>query len=120
MEWHSALTVLPAIGMIFLSFAQFIVSLNSKISDFGKDKHTNIIILLAISGQLRRLGIANSFFYAGALLFLMAGMYQPVTTGDTPFSYLMLFSGLVPALALALLFIHSLKSIQIRQKHLKL
>jgi len=120
MEWYGPLTVLPAIGLLILSTARFIVSLNSEIFSLQQENTKNKEIILSKLRQLKKLGIANSFLYASALLFLLAGMLKALTSSDMGF-YIIMFTGLLTTtIGLSFLFIHSLKSTQIRQKHLKL
>lgn len=120
MDWYGPLTVLPAIGLLVLSTSNFIVSLNNELMLLEKDKEEfQEIILLKIS-ELKRLGIANSFLYGSALLFLTAGMSKAITLSDGLFFSLMLLGVITTTIALTFLFIHSIKSVEIRQKHLKL
>ena len=120
MDWYGPLTVLPAIGLLVMSTSNFIVSLNNEI--FMLEKEANIgheVITLKLA-QLKRLGYANAFLYASALLFLIAGILKALLENDYLFYCLMLIGLVTTTLALALLFIHSLKSIAIRQKNLKI
>ncbi len=120
MEWYGPLTVLPAIGLLVLSTSNFIISLDKELSGLEKDKvKRHEIIRLKIS-QLKRLGIANSCLYGSALLFLVAGMSKAVILNNDLFFIIMLSGVVTTTAALVFLFIHSLKSVQIRQKHLKI
>jgi hypothetical protein len=120
MEWYGPLTVLPAIGLLVLSTSNFIVSLNNELIVLENDKvRLQEIIQLKIS-ELRKLGIANSFLYGSALFFMVAGMSKAIDMGDDFFFAMMLSGVITTTIALTFLFIHSIKSVQIRQKHLKL
>jgi len=120
MEWYGPVTVLPAIGLLVLSTSNFIVSLNDELTGLEKDKVKHQEIIRLKISQLKRLGIANSCLYASALLFLVAGMSKAVTLNDDLFFYIMLSGVITTTAALVFLFIHSLKSVQIRQKHLEI
>lgn len=120
MEWYGPLTVLPAIGLLVLSTANFIVSLNNELTGLEIDKVKHQEIIQSKILQLKRLGIANSCLYGSALLFLVAGMSKAFTMSDDVFFFLMLSGVVTTTAALVFLFIHSIKSVQIRQKHLKI
>ena len=120
MEWYGPLTVLPAIGMIILSTTNFIIALNQEITELESDKEKYLDIILLKITQLKRLGIANSLLYGSALLFLLAGLSKALMMQEFLFFAIMLIGVLGTTGALTFLFIHSYKSIQIRQKHLKI
>lgn len=120
MEWYGPLTVLPAIGLLIMSTSNFIVSLNSEIIELGKaEKMKEDIIRLKLK-QLKRLGVANASFYAASLLFLLAGLFNAFFSLMILFDSFMILGVLTTTLGLTFLFIHSLKSVGIRQKNLKL
>ena len=120
MEWYGPLTILPAVGLIIMSTTNFIIALNEEIILLQKDKEKlNNIIALKVK-QLRRLGIANGFLYGSALLFLVAGITKVLTQVDSLFNYTLLFGVLLTTIALVFLFIHAIKSVSIREKHLRL
>ncbi len=120
MEWYGPLTILPAIALLILSTTTFIIALNIEIVELVNDeeKYAKIIQLKMI--QLKRLGIANAFLYACALLFMVAGLSMAFTNNSNLFLYLMLGGVFTAVVALSFLFVHSLGSILIRQKHLKI
>jgi hypothetical protein len=120
MEWYGPITVLPALGLLILSTSNFIIALNNEIDKLkhDKDKYGGIINLKI--HQLIRLGMAESTLYAGSLLFLIAGLFKATVISDDIFFSLMFGGAIATMIALGLLFIHSIKSIHIRQKHLKL
>jgi uncharacterized membrane protein len=120
MEWYGPLTVLPAIGLLVLSTSNFIVALNAEITTLeDRETNTNEIIMLKL-GQLKRLGWANSFLYASALLFLIAGITKALLTFESLFNTLMLLGVFVTTIAIVFLLVHSYKSVSIRQKHLRI
>lgn len=120
MEWYGPLTVLPSIGLIILSTANFIVSLNNELTGLEVDKVKHQAIIQMKIAQLKKLGIANSCLYGSALLFLVAGMSKAITMSDDLIFFFMLSGVITTTAALIFLFMHSLKSVQIRQEHLKI
>lgn len=120
MEWYGPLTILPAVALLILSTTTFIISLNNEIMVLANDKEKYATIIELKMMQLKRLGIANAFLYACALLFLTAGLFMAFTNNGSLFLYLMLGGVITAVVALSFLFSHSLKSILIRQKHLKI
>lgn len=120
MEWYGPLTVLPALGLLIMSTSNFIVSLNSEIIDLEKAEVIKEKIIIQKLKQLKRLGFANASFYAASLLFLLAGLSNAFTFSEAMFEYFMLAGVLGTTIGLTFLFIHSLKSVQIRQQNLKL
>ena len=101
-------------------YDQFIVSLNAEIVDLEKVENKKVDIIRLKLEQLKRLGIANASFYASALLFLLAGLSKALFMLDILFDYFMLFGVLATTVGLTYLFIHSLKSVKIRQRNLEL
>ena len=120
MEWYGPLTVLPAIGLLIMSTTNFIVSLNSEIVDLEKQESPKKEIILLKLAQLKRLGFANASFYAASLLFLFAGLSKGLLDQNRLFDLFMLLGVLATTVGLTFLFIHSLKSVKIRHKNLKL
>ena len=120
MEWYGPLTVLPAIGLLVLSTSNFIVALNAEITGLEQSEQTDSVIIVLKLDQLKRLGWANSLLYASALLFLVAGITKALLSFGGLFDSLMLLGVVTTTIALVFLFIHSFKSVSIRQKHLKL
>ena len=120
MEWYGPLTILPAVALIILSTSTFIVALNNEIVTMESDVKSNPAIIMLKIKQLKRLGIANGFLYGSALDFLIAGMIKMVTNSDNLFLFIMLLGLLLITLALFFLVVHSVKSINIRHKHLKI
>ena len=119
-EWYAPLTILPAIGMIILSTINFLVSLNNEIYQLEKDKSVNGWIINQKLKQLKRLGIANALLYSSAILFMFSALSKAVYDTDMLFNCLMIMAVFLVTVALSFLFIHSIKSIKIRHKHLKL
>jgi hypothetical protein len=120
MEWYGPLAILPAIALLILSTATFVIALNDEITVLVKDKEKYAEIIHLKMIQLNRLGIANAFLYACALLFMIAGLSMAFTNNNNLFLYLMIGGLITGVVALSFLFLHSLRSILIRKKHLKI
>ena len=120
MEWYGPLTILPAIALLILSTTTFIIALNNEIIELVNDKEKYAVIIHLKMIQLKRLGIANAFLYACALLFMIAGLSRTFTNNGNLFLYMMLGGVITAVEALSFLFSHSLKSIIIRQKYLEI
>ena len=120
MEWYGPLTILPAVGLIIMSTSNFIIALNEEIILLQNDKEKLIVIIQLKLRQLKRLGIANGFLYGSALLFLVAGIMKVLTNIDKLFNYILLIGVVTITIALIFLFIHAIKSVSIREKHLRL
>jgi len=72
MVWYTPLTILPAVGLLILSTSNFLVALNVEIYELEKDKELHKWIIGEKIKQLKRLGIANSFLYSSALIFMFS------------------------------------------------
>ncbi len=119
MDWYAPLTILPAIGLIILSTANFLISLNNEIYQLeGAGKKNDWIIKEKI-GQLKRLGIANALLYTSALFFMVSSLTKALIQDEFLFKVLMIIAAAIVTLALIILFIHSIKAISIRQKTLQ-
>ena len=119
MEWYGPLTILPAVALIILSTSNIIIALNQEVSDLENDKQNKQDIISLKIKQLKRLGIANGFLYGSALVFLIAGILKMLIDSYRLFLYTMLLGVVLITLALVFLFIHSVKSVSIREKNLK-
>lgn len=120
MEWYGPLTILPAVALIILSTSGFIIELNKEISAMETEKTGDTEIISLKIKQLKRLGTANGFLYGSALIFLTAGILKMLIASETLFLFIMLLGVVAITIALTFLFIHSVISIHIRQKHLQL
>ncbi|WNJ19699.1 hypothetical protein [Pontibacter sp. G13] len=120
MEWYGPITILPAVGMIILSTTHFLVALNNEIVELEREPMQDREVIASKLSQLKRLGWANSSLYASALFFLIAGLWKAATMQEDMFFAWMLVGVCAMTLALGFLFVHSLKSISIRQKRLML
>lgn len=119
MEWYGPLTILPAIGMFILATANYLIALNDEIYTLEKEIKNKWVIHQKLQ-QLKRLGRANALLYASALLFLFSALSKVFFSDDFMFKLFMVIATLIIAVALSILFIHSLKAITIRNKTLEL
>jgi len=119
MEWYVPLTILPAIALIILSTSNFLIALNNEIYQLEKNKDDSAWIIAQKLKQLRRLGIAMALLYSGTLCFMFAALSKAIYNGEILFNCLMIVAVLFVTVALGFLFVHSIKAIEIRQKHLK-
>lgn len=120
MEWYGPLTILPAVGLLILSTSNFIIALNEEIILLQDQKEKLFVIIDLKLKQLRRLGTANGLLYGSALLFLIAGIIKVLTNVDSLFNFILLAGVVTTTVALTFLFIHAIKSVSIREKHLRL
>lgn len=120
MEWYGPLTILPAVALIIISTSNFIIALNEEIILLQREKEKLLGIIELKLQQLKRLGIANGFLYGSALLFLIAGIMKVLTNVDKLFNYTLVIGVIFITIALVFLFIHSIRSVSIREKHLRL
>ncbi len=121
MQWVVPLTVLPGIGLIVLSTSNLVISLNREIARLTKTRDVFKYIIGLKIVQLKRLIRAQVLLYVGILFFLGSGVLGAVTNPENIFPVLSMFAGvLVLIFAIILLIIYGFKSIDIREKHLKL
>lgn len=116
-EWYTPLTILPAIGLIILSTANFIVSLNNEIYELEKYNEKNSWIIKQKLMQLKRLGLANALLYLSALFFMFSALSFFFSKSELLFKSFMVLAVFLVTIALLFLFIHSLKAISIRHKN---
>lgn len=119
MEWYGPLTILPAIGLIILSTANFLVSLNNEIYLLEKE-HKNEWVIREKLKQLKRLGSANALLYASAVFLLSSALSQVLFGSKLLFKVLMVIATILITVSLTILLIHSIKAIEIRHKNLKI
>ena len=120
MEWYGPLTILPAIALIILSTANFIVSSNSEIQALQKEAERNVEIIQLKLGQLKRLSVAISFLYSSILLFLFASLSAIFSWTNILFDGFMILAVLATTCAIAVLLVHAVRAVQIRLKHLQI
>ena len=95
------------------------VALNGEIYQLESNKDVSERIIDQKIKQLRRLGIANALLYLSALFFMFAALCEAIHNNLTLFKILMIVAVFLVTVALIFLFIHSIKAIEVRQKHLK-
>ncbi|MCF8303616.1 MAG: hypothetical protein K9I94_10115 [Bacteroidales bacterium] len=120
MEWYGPLTILPAIGLIIISTANFIVALNNEIQRLQAEQERNKEIIKKKVIQLKRLSIGISLLYSSVLFFLFASLAKIFADQNMIFNGLMVLGVIATTLAIIVLLIQALKAIYIRQRHLRL
>ena len=118
-DWYAPLTFLPAIGLLIMSTSSFIVSLNDEIYRLEEPEDCDFAIIQLKLKQLKKLGLANVFLYISALLFMLAGLSMAFTMRTTLFHVILISGCLTTCMALVLLIIHAMKSVKIREQHLR-
>ncbi len=120
MEWYLPMTIIPGIGLIILSTSNIMLELNREISKLEEAKHEKIEIIKLKLSQLKVLNISIVFQYLGVLLFLLSGIASPMYI-DANIPKGLLFIGVaIISVSILLLLYYSIKSVNVRQKHLKL
>lgn len=119
MEWYFPLTVLPAIALIILSTSNFLVALNVEVDKLERKKDVAPWVIDQKIVQLKRLGIAIILLYSSALFFMFSSLTSAIHKQAFVFKFLMVTAATLFTVALIFLFIHAIKAINIRQKHLK-
>jgi hypothetical protein len=121
MEWYLPMTIIPGIGLLILSTSNIMLELNSEINELEMEAELKFKTIKSKLAQLKRLSIAIVFLYIGVLFFLVAGVLK--SFDDEAFG---LFTGLLLTgvssviISISFLLVHSIKGIQIRQKHLRI
>jgi threonine/homoserine/homoserine lactone efflux protein len=105
--------------LLILSTSNFIIASNEEIQALEMEMETNIRIIQQKVKQLTRLGAAISLLYTSALLFMVSALIKALYEHEGWFKITMLTGAMFATVALIFLFIHSVKAIQIRKKHLK-
>lgn len=120
MEWYIPITIIPAIGLLTLSTVNLLVSLNNEIRELNKEKEKYISIIQLKLGQLKELNYALIAQYLAAFLFVIGGISGQISKSDMIVVYLVLLGVVFLTISIGLLIYYALKSVAIRQKHLKL
>lgn len=119
MDWYIPLTVLPAIALIILSTSNFLLALITEVDYLEQREKINNWVIEHKIGQVRRLGIANMLLYSCSLFFMFSALSLAIFEQQYAFKFLMVTAVVLFTLALIILFIHSIKAITIRERHLK-
>ena len=120
MEWYIPITIIPAVGLLTLSTVSLIVSLNNEIRELNNEKEKYKPIILDKLKQLKELNFALVAQYLTAFLFVTGGISGQVFDSEKLPEYLVLIGVFFLTISLGLLIYYALRSIVIRQKHLKL
>ncbi len=120
MEWYLPMTIIPGIGLIILSTSNIMLELNREISKLEEAKHEKIEIIKLKLSQLKVLNISIVFQYLGVLLFLLSGIASPMYINKNIPKGLLFIGVAIISVSILLLLYYSIKSVSVRQKHLKL
>tara|TARA_B100000809_G_C14981592_1_gene474721 strand:+ start:70 stop:435 length:366 start_codon:yes stop_codon:yes gene_type:complete len=120
MKWYLPMTIIPGIGLIILSTTNSMLALNNEISQLNNQENKKIEIIKLKLLQLKKLSISIVFQYIGVLLFLMSGVVKSIFFCSDNIPKLFLIVGVVFVISsVFFLLVYSIKSVIIRQKHLK-
>ncbi len=120
MEWYIPITILPGIGFLILSTANFIVSLNIEIKELEGENKTNYIIIKQKIKQLKKLSYSLIGQYIASFSLVIGGIVAKAFNDKGTTNYFVFSGVIILALSLVLLIIYSIKALKIRQEHLKI
>lgn len=120
MEWYIPITILPGIGLLILSTSNFLIALNSEIQALNQDMGKYQVIVFEKIQQLKKLNYALIAQYLSAFSLVVSGILGEITENKALMFYLLLVGVVFLAISIGLLIYYSIKSLTIRQKHLKL
>lgn len=120
MEWYLPLTLISGSGLIIMSSASQIISLNAEIERLATDKDYTEIVNAKVK-QLKRLTLAMSLLY-GSMLFIIVSALINATDLELldTFSFYILIVGIFCLLfAILFLVVYAGTSVRIRQEQVK-
>lgn len=120
MEWYIPITILPGIGFLILSTANFIVSLNIEIKELEGENKTNYIIIKQKIKQLKKLSYSLIGQYIASFSLVIGGIVAKAFNDKGTTNYFVFSGVIILALSLVLLIVYSIKALKIRQEHLKI
>lgn len=120
MEWYIPITILPGIALIILSTSNILIALNNEIKDLNKDKEKYGPVIIKKLIQLKELNYALIGAYIAAFLLVIAGVLGQIMKNELVLICLIIIGVVFLSISLGLLILYSLKSLKIRQEHLKL
>ena len=122
MNWYIPITFLPAVALLILSTSNLLIDLNGEIdtllqNEQNRDKN----IISEKLSQLKKLTLAQFFFYGSSLLFTLASLIGALNemhffTVNLPISAMLIGGVTGMILGLIVLFIYSLNAVKIRQQ----
>jgi steroid 5-alpha reductase family enzyme len=120
MEWYIPITILPGIGMIILSTSNILISLNDEISNMSNEKEKYTSIINQKIKQLKKLNYALIAQYISAFLLTIGGVIGEINQQKETMVYWVISGIIVLGLSFILLINYAIKSLKIRQEHLKI
>ncbi len=120
MEWYIPITILPGIGFLILSTANFLISLNDEIKELEEDCKKNYSIIKQKLIQLKKLNYSLIGQYLSSFFLVIGGIAGELFKNPNLVNYFVFAGVLILMISIALLIIYSIKSLQIRQEHLKI
>jgi len=121
MEWYIPITILPGVSLLVLSTINLIISLNEELKQLNKDRSLYLEIIELKLKQLKVLSYALIALYTSLFSMVVSGILGSLLTSNQSISITVLLIGtLILSLAITLLISYSIKSLSIRQKHLKI
>ena len=121
MEWYIPITILPGVSLLVLSTINLIISLNEELKQLNKDRSLYLEIIELKLKQLKVLSYALIALYISLFSMVVSGILGSLLTSNQSISITVLLIGtLILSLAITLLISYSIKSLSIRQKHLKI
>ena len=121
MEWYVPITILPGISLLILSTVTLTVSLNEEVKQLNKEKNKFQEIINLKIAQLKKLSIAMIGLYLSVFSMVLTGIIGSMIADNQTLMMCILFIGtLFLSFSITLLIIYSIKSMSIRQQHLKM
>ncbi len=121
MEWYVPITILPGVSLLILSTVNLIISLNEELKQLNKERKLYVEIIELKLKQLEVLSYSMIALYIATFLMVLTGILAGILDGNLFITTSILLIGiLVLSFAIILLIRYSIKSLLIRQKHLKI
>jgi len=120
MEWYIPITILPGIGFLILSTSNFLISLNDEIRELELEKEKYRQVILEKLDQLKKLNYALISQYISSFFLVLGGITSELLNNKEIMKYLVFSGILCLSIAIGLMIMYSIKSLHIRQKHLKI
>ncbi len=121
MEWYLPLTLISGSGLIIMSSASQVISLNAEIERLAMDKDYKTIVNRKVK-QLKRLTLSTSLLYGSMLFIIVSALINAVDIEAlTPLSFYILLAGIFSLLfAIIFLVIYGITSVRIRQQQVQI
>lgn len=121
MEWYLPLTLISGSGLIIMSSASQIISLNAEIERLATDKDYAVIVDRKVK-QLKRLTLAMSLLYGSMLFIIVSALINAADIKALePISFYVLMAGIFCLLfAIIFLVIYAVISVQVRQQQVQI